>query len=212
MPRKSTPAQQAASRANGQRSAGPPRGPRTATINPLARRLVRQRATANTICLTGENRAAFHKLLRSFIRDFAPATDTEFLRVETLATIEWRLRRLWEAERATLDHELLTDSQSNPTAADLHPSVRLARAERTLTDSTRTVDKLHLQEARLIRSFNTTLSQLQALQKNHAPLTRHPLNPKDQPRKKPFKIPGNNPAQPEFNPAIPGDNPTLDTN
>ena len=208
MPRKSSPAQQAASRANGRRSPGPPRGPRTATLNPLARRLLRQRATAQTICLTGENRAAFHKLLRSFIRDFAPATDTEFLRVETLATIEWRLRRLWEAERATLDHQLLTDSQS----ADLHPSARLARAERTLTDSTRTVDKLHLQEARLIRSFNTTLAQLQALQKNSAPLTRHPLNPKDQPAKPTSEIPENNPAQPDFIPAIPGEYPTLDNN
>lgn len=226
MTRKSTPAQQAASRANGKLSAGRPRrgssNQQQQANTPLTRRLLTRRITANAVCLASENRQAFQALFRSFIRDLAPATDTEFLRVETLVSLEWRLRRLWETERATMDQQFLAEIQASPQSQQqppVDPTTHLARAERKLADSTRTIERLHAQEARLIRAFNATLAQFHALRKLRPssevpekiapPLTRAALIPNDLPLEKPDEQPGDNPDQPGHYPANPAETHSL---
>ena len=169
MPRNPTPAQQAASRRNGARSRGN-RG-----NNPLAHNLLDHRTTAQTICLSAEGQDVFQTLFQSLIAHFQPQVDAEFLRVETLASIEWRLRRLWDAERATIDAHFLREAPNSP---DEPLSLRLARAQRNLSDSTRAVDKLHIQEARLIRAYDRTLAQLANIRKFHPTREPNSLNPK----------------------------------
>lgn len=156
MPRNPTPAQQETSRRNGRRSYGA-RG-----NNPLFRDLLAHQTTAATVCLSAEDRSVFQTLLESLIAHFRPNVDAEFLRVETLAVIEWRLRRLWDAERATLDAEFL---QEKPLTPNEPITLRLARAQRRLADSTHTVDRLQIQESRLIRAYDRTLAQLATIRK-----------------------------------------------
>lgn len=195
--RQLTPAQQAASRRNGALSAGRPRKPRT----PLADSVVANRTTAKTVCLPAEDQEAFQTLLQSFLDHFQPSNDIEFLRVETLASIEWRLRRLWDSERSILATQMHTTHNhttqpSEPTAGLDAPSALLGRAQRDLSDSSRALDKVQIQEGRLVRAYDRTLAQLLALRKNRARIPGKSLIPRTSNLQKPPK-PGLSAEKPE---------------
>ena len=104
-----TPAQQAASRANGALSRGPktPEGKRSSAVKPLYRDLL-----SKTTVLKKESRKGFQKLVRQHMLFFAPRNDVELVAVEEICSATWRLHRLRAIERKAIDLEL--DSQSSP--------------------------------------------------------------------------------------------------
>ncbi len=105
-----TPAQQAASRANGARSRGPktPEGKRRSSLNRISHGLL-----AKTTVLQKESRAGFERFLRQHVEKFAPRDPVEYAAVEELCSAEWRLRRLWSMERKAVDLELAAQSSSD---------------------------------------------------------------------------------------------------
>ena len=106
-----TPAQQAASRANGARSRGPKTGaaeePRTSmeahSLHLLAR----------TTVLKNESLKGFRELVRQHMLRIAPRDAVEQTAVEEICSATWRLHRLRAIERKTIDLELATQSSTD---------------------------------------------------------------------------------------------------
>jgi hypothetical protein len=98
-----TPAQQAASRANGARSRGPttPEGKRRSPKNALRHGLL-----ARATVLQNESRAGFDEMLDEHIRRLSPRDGVEECAIEEMCSAAWRLRRLWSIERKALDLEI----------------------------------------------------------------------------------------------------------
>ena len=96
---KRTAAQIAASRRNGAKSKGPLSLEGKAA---LAQNAFKHGFTARTLLGPGESAERFNALLHSFVHDFSPQTDAEFLCVEEMAAAKWRMRRAWTFEQRNL--------------------------------------------------------------------------------------------------------------
>jgi len=113
-----TPAQQAASRANGARSRGPNTQEANSRTSMDAHSL---RLLTKITVIKNESRKGFHELVRQHMLRIAPRDAVEQTAVEEICSATWRLHRLRAIERKTIDLELATQSSSD----DLE---RLARA------------------------------------------------------------------------------------
>ncbi|MCX6633900.1 MAG: hypothetical protein NT090_02205, partial [Acidobacteria bacterium] len=102
-----TPAQQAASRANGTRSRGPKteEGKRRSAVKPYS-----QDNLAKTTVLKTESRKGFQELVRQHMLCIAPRNYVEQDAVEEICSATWRLYRLRAIERKAIDLEIATQS------------------------------------------------------------------------------------------------------
>jgi len=102
-----TPAQQAASRANGARSRGPKteEGKRRSATKPFSQDLL-----AKATVLKKESRQCFQELVRRHMLCIAPRNSVEEDAVEEICSATWRLYRLRAIERKAIDLELATQS------------------------------------------------------------------------------------------------------
>jgi len=102
-----TPAQQAASRANGARSRGPNAqdGKHRSTTKPFCHNQL-----AKATVLKKESRKGLQELVRQHMLSIAPRDPVEQDAVEEICSATWRLYRLRAIERKTIDLELATQS------------------------------------------------------------------------------------------------------
>ena len=102
-----TPAQQAASRANGARA----RGPKPVDGKPRTSMDARSlHLLAKTTVLKDESLKGFRELVRQHMQRIAPRDAVEQTAVEEICSATWRLHRLRAIERKTIDLELATQS------------------------------------------------------------------------------------------------------
>ncbi|MEZ5356892.1 MAG: hypothetical protein R2762_29995 [Bryobacteraceae bacterium] len=110
--------------------------------------------------------ARFHQLLEAFVHRFiligrfTPIDDAEALLVEQMAIAQWKLRRLWSIEAASLDHEIDTvaaDIENNYFFID--PPTRLALAFNILADRGRALSTLERQRSRLQRDYHRAVTE-----------------------------------------------------
>ena len=96
----STPAQAAASRANGAQSQGPvtPEGKTASSQNAL-----RHGLRSAAVVLPGEDPEAFDRHVAAYVHRFQPADQPERDLVEAIAAAQWRLKRLMTIEASLFD-------------------------------------------------------------------------------------------------------------
>jgi hypothetical protein len=153
-----TPAQIAASRANGSKSQGPKteEGKQRSSSNALKHGL-----SAKTLCLNTENPSALEELRERYIRELQPEGQIELDLVEEIVAARWRMRRLWTLETAMLDLE--TDRQAvgiKQIFEKIDPPTRIAAAFEKLADEGNTLYMLDRYEARHTRSYHRALKTL----------------------------------------------------
>ena len=118
-----TPAQQAASRANGARSRGPKtdEGKLRSTTKPFAHDQL-----AKATVLKKESREGFQELVRQYMLRIAPRDPVEQDAVEEICSATWRLYRLRAIERKAIDLELAAQSSPDDLECLLHACGALA--------------------------------------------------------------------------------------
>jgi hypothetical protein len=170
----STPKQIEASRANGRRSKGPvtPEGKQNSSRNNTRHGLL-----AQTIVLEGESEERFSALLDQFMQTHQPQSATEAALVEQLAVAQWRLMRVWGAQKLALDRDIaIQDPDTGPT------SVRAMFAMRGSVDGTTRPDTLLRYEIAFDRQFKSALRILEARSKKRKPASEpyFPAHPSGQ--------------------------------
>lgn len=151
-----TPAQQAASRANGARSRGPTTaaGKLRSSLNAVSHGLL-SRATV----LENESRAGFEEVFRDHIAHLAPRNSIELGAIEEMCSAAWRLRRLWSMERKALELELA--AHDSPDQLE-----RLVTAFDSLARNRPHFLLLHRYETRLHNIIQRSMNRILALRKS----------------------------------------------
>src|SRR5207253_8971009 len=161
-----------AARRNGAKSNGPKTSAGKAASS---RNSCQHGMTAKAVVLTNENPQAFINLAESYHAKFEPTDDVERDIIDDMTVSRWRLRRVWQNEKALFDLEL--DRQSKKIEAQYdkigHNSCS-ALAFRALADESKALQLLNRYETTHRRSYYkalATLVQLRAgLQPNPGPV------------------------------------------
>ena len=123
---------------------------------------------AKSVVLERESKHSFKDLVFSLDQVFAPADDHEVQLVATMAVARWRLMRIWSLEKASLDHEIAKNEDT-----EIDEPTRAALAFRSLCDGSRSLDLLSRYEVRYDRQFARSYNLLQ--KHRHANGTACPL-------------------------------------
>ena len=161
-----TQKQIAANRRNAQKSTGPITGEGKAVSSLNA---VRHGFTAKHNVLSIEEAPEFDALRDEFLAEHQPATPTEFAQFELMVSAFWRLRRLRATETAFLDREMeRMEDEDDLDYRDPGPLDRLAGVYNWHSGSGGTLALFSRYEARLERSFNRALHELERLKARRA--------------------------------------------
>ncbi len=154
----STERQILANRINGAKSHGPitPDGKLASSRNSTVHGLL-----ADAIVLDGESAERFTALHDSYMAKFEPRDPVECALVENMVVCRWRQMRIWVYESASLADEMNKNAVANESESK---ATQGARAFRTLTDETRSLDSLNRYETRYDRQYSRCLQRLHDLQ------------------------------------------------
>src|SRR5450755_2855968 len=154
---KRSPAQIAASLANGSKSLGPttPEGLAKCTLagNKRPSHFLHSQF-AETILIAGESRRSFITLLERYIEDYQPATEAEHNVVQKMAVAYWLHVRSWSMHQTGLNCEI---ARQDP---NLHPAIKATEADRTLAAYGQTAMRNQSSFDRLFRGSLRDLSSL----------------------------------------------------
>ena len=142
----STERQIQASRANGAKSRGPvtPEGKRASSCNAITHGML-----SDAVVLKDESPDLFSALLQSLLDELQPQTGIEASLVENMAVARWRQMRIWNLETVSMEDEMQKQSEQFNASED--PATRMARAFRTLSDDSRSLELINRYEARYDR-------------------------------------------------------------
>jgi len=166
--------QRKAAQQNGAQSFGPttPEGKSKAAQNAIKHGL-----TSKSVCLSHECRDAFNEMQQSLADHFQPATDAEWLIIEEITALSWKIRRCWAIQTQQFEIQLAKDAQ-DPTSifktADGATKTTVAEEHHV---SNKAVENIRRYEERLIRLKDRSITQLLRLQNNRPtqePLTQIP--------------------------------------
>jgi len=167
----STPAQQAANRANAQLSTGP----KTAEgKQKIAHNAVKTALTGATVLLPTDDVAHYQKHIAKTFELWQPANQREEFLVQSIADTEWRLLRIPALQAATLalgriKHADLFSDQPE----DLRPMLIEAHLQEACG---RQLRNLSLQESRLTRKREKDIAELTQLQSERKRVEQAKIN------------------------------------
>src|SRR5438552_1985079 len=142
--------------------------------------------TAKAVVLTNENPQAFNNLEEAYHIKFVPTDEVERDIVDDMTVSRWRLRRVWQNEKALFDLEL--DRQSKKIEAQYdkigHNSC-CALAFRALADESKAFHLLNRYETTCRRSYYKALSTLLQLRVGLKSAPVEPVQPPAQPGPEP---------------------------
>jgi hypothetical protein len=150
-----------AARNNGRRSKGPvtPEGKHNSSRNNTRHGLL-----AQTIVLEGESEERFNSLLDDYMQTHQPRSPSEAALVAQLAVAQWRLMRVWGAQKLALDRDIaIQDPDTGPT------SVRAMFAMRGTIENSSRPDLLLRYESTMDRQFKSALRALETQSKKRKP-------------------------------------------
>jgi len=172
--------QRKAAQQNGAKSNGPitPDGKSKAAPNAIKHGL-----TSKSVCLSNESREAFNEMQQSLADHFQPATDAEWLIIEEITALSWKIRRCWSIQTQQFEIQLAKDAQ-DPTSifktADGATKTTVAEQHHA---SNKAVENIRRYEERLLRLKDRAITQLLRLQNNRPaqePLLKQELTPEKQ--------------------------------
>ncbi len=174
----------ASSRANGAKSKGPksPEGKARSAANATRHGLTAAGRTTATICIFGEIAEDFDELHASLIAEHAPASATEVLLVEEMATARWRQQRVWNLESTTIDKHAgrVTPEVMSTYGDQATEPLIIATAVEDLADNSNVLALLMRYEARLSRQFDRCLKRLHELQDHRLRGLQNEPNPRNE--------------------------------
>jgi len=156
-----TEAQIQASRLNGAKS----RGPVTAAgkLN-SSRNATRNGLIARSFALKVEDSAQFQQSLDQLCAEFQPSTSFEHSLVTSIGSAMWEQERIRCAKKVTIDIQTAIE-RANPPEYEHGAAALTSAALRTLADTTRVLDSLNRQDARLDRQYQRAVRLLMDLRK-----------------------------------------------
>ena len=171
-----TDAQREAARRNGAKSKGPVtlEGKRISALNATRHGLRAEKP----FVLENESAEDFEEFREAIVQRCQPADKLELDLCVEMAHARWRLHRTWTIETAMLDnkmtqqHEHLLEEWS-----PLDEGTRLSEAWTALANYGQGLSLLHRYEARLRRTFERALQNLERLQRHHEKMPNEPEPP-----------------------------------
>lgn len=151
----------AANRANAKKSTGPrtTEGKQRSAMN-----AVRHGLCAKTVCVHGEESADFNALVAAFVDEHRPASATEYSLVYRMAVASWNLRRLAEAETASIDACTLHKAFEN--GAWVEKRLPIGEAMLKAMKDDKRFNALQLYQQRTERAFYRALAELRRVRKD----------------------------------------------
>ncbi len=128
-----------ANQANAKKSTGPKTaaGKARSANNAIRHGLYSKRTTV----LALEDSAKLATMREDYIRQFRPTTSAELIHVETMINSDWRMRRVWELEPASIDFIVEAQAAELDTLAPgIDAATRTAFAYAELTEETSLLD------------------------------------------------------------------------
>jgi len=155
--------QRQAAQQNGAKSNGPIT---TEGKSKAAQNAIKHGLTAKSVCLSHECRDAFNEMQQSFADHFQPATDAEWLLIEEITALSWKIRRCWAIQTQQFEIQLALDAQ-DPTSIfkTADGATKTTVAEQHLANN-KSVENIRRYEERLIRLKDRSITQLLRLQNN----------------------------------------------
>ncbi|HEY3742802.1 MAG TPA: hypothetical protein VGL53_23310 [Bryobacteraceae bacterium] len=160
-----TPAQIAASRANGCKSCGPTTaaGKLRASKNAILHGLT---CTEHTLLVT-EDPAQYKEVCDGFIEDLRPGSKSELRLVEKIANLDWRLERMVMMETCVLNMEVGCSAEKIANSfSDIDGIGFIVEAWKVSLSATHCLDLLRRYMGTLQHQFNTTLTNFYKLETN----------------------------------------------
>ena len=154
-------------RQNGAKAAGTksPAGIQQSSKNALKHGL-----TSSMIVLTNESRAQFDELHQTYIETFQPANGVEMDLIDQMVASQWRLRRIWIMQTASLD--LKMDQQDAEIAKNFNKidqATRVTVAFTALANDEKSLDLLLRYETTYTRLYQRAMNTLIRLRReNHS--------------------------------------------
>ncbi len=143
-----------ANRQNGKKSTGPrtPEGKQRSRLNALKHGIL-----AKAVVIQGgpgrEKRSEFDQLLTEFWQHYTPHGPVEEMLVERMATLKWRLARVYRSERGAIVSNLESDPDCAASECDYLPDAKVS-------------DRLVRYETMLERAIYRALTELDRLQRS----------------------------------------------
>jgi hypothetical protein len=173
-----TERQIAAARANGAKSHGPitPEGKRASAANAAfspgsvtpegkdrsSRNATRHGLLANSTVFDGESEERFSALLAELEAELQPEPGIEASQVVVMAVAHWRRMRLWSVEKVQYFEEtakrLASGAQRPGEPGEDPPITQLTRSFRSLSDESRSMERLNRYESRYSREYQRALA------------------------------------------------------
>ena len=151
----SSAAQAVANRENTNRSTGP----RTESGKAVSRlNALRHGATSKAVVLPGEDPAEYERFEKALLADLRPATAAETTQAQRVASLSWRLQRMYDMESSVLAHCM--DQVNAETFAD-------AAALFTEPENDRKLRLFHRYLTSAERAYNKALKDYRDLQKEN---------------------------------------------
>jgi hypothetical protein len=170
-----TTLQSETARINGAKSNGPvtPEGKAKSSQN-----AVKHGACCRNIVLANESPEDYTIMRSGWIHHLKPAGPVELDLVEEIVACRWRLRRIWAAETAAIDVEMIRQEESvNHACETIDEASRTAFAFSGLAAAGRTLSTYRRLEASLSRQYQRALDSLRQLQAER----KNPPATEDQP-------------------------------
>ncbi|HEY3739412.1 MAG TPA: hypothetical protein VGL53_06195 [Bryobacteraceae bacterium] len=158
-----SPAQIAASRANGCKSCGPTTaaGKLRASKNAILHGLT---CTEHTLLVT-EDPAQYKEVCEAFIEDLRPGSKSELRLVEKIANLDWRLERMVMMETCVLNMEVGCSAEKIANSfSDIDGIGFIVEAWKESLSATHCLDLLRRYMGTLQHQFNTTLTNFYKLE------------------------------------------------
>ncbi len=135
--------------------------------------------TSRTIALSVEDPDILAKIRADYLAQFRPTTAAELFQVETMVNSDWRLRRVWELESASIDYIIEAQApELDERAPGIDNATRTAFAYSELTSETRVLDSYQRLENDLQRRWDRAhrnLMKLRDPKSSPSRLSRFPL-------------------------------------
>jgi hypothetical protein len=187
-----------ANRRNAQKSTGPKTPEGRAAVS---RNSIKHGLTAKTLVLEDESEADFEALLDAVEAEHQPATPTEVALVRRIAMAIWRLARGYHIEAGLFAVGRIDLDDTIERYRNLDPGDRLAIIARDDSQGPRTLVNLSCYEARLERSMDKAIRELQRLRSaRYSQMEKQSQSARRTPDPEPASVPVPNP-KPAVNPA-----------
>lgn len=146
------------------------RGPKTAEgkLRSSMNSLKHGRYSRSLFVLRHEDKAEFERIVEKLARRIQPEDDLEYHLIRQLASVEWRLQRVFLMDSSILDREFEVKAAAFDQAGiQTDPPTKLGAATHALLDHSKLPAYLATRESQLIYARNSILQTIRHLRKGH---------------------------------------------